>query len=164
VRLAGPSHLLPHFATGLARYGGERPKDIGAGEIRASLSHPAVVGRVGASIQNVAFSAPLFLYREVLHLELLAMENEELAQYLTSDTLHRGRCAIQVRRSQQPILPLPRQPFAHSISDSTPPLKSPISVAIRTPSAAPTRKHPPSQDLASTSRNVALHWGKWGLI
>jgi hypothetical protein len=50
---------------------------MGAGEIRAYLSHLAVARRVAASTQIVGFSTPSFLYREVLLFELLTMENEE---------------------------------------------------------------------------------------
>jgi len=39
------------------------PKDMGAPQIRAYLSHLAVEGHVAASTQNVALSALLFLYR-----------------------------------------------------------------------------------------------------
>ena len=49
--------------------GGTRPKDMAAGQIRACLSHLAVVGRAAASTQNVALRAVLFLYREVRHLD-----------------------------------------------------------------------------------------------
>jgi len=42
------------------------PREMGAAEITAFLSHLAEVARVGASTQNQAFSALLFLYREVL--------------------------------------------------------------------------------------------------
>ena len=55
--------------------GRTHPKDIGAEEIRAYLSHLAIEGKVAASTQNVAFSALLFLYRDVLHLELPAIEH-----------------------------------------------------------------------------------------
>lgn len=52
---------------------------MGAGEIRAYLSHLAVVGRVPVPTQNVAFNALLFLYRQVPHLGLPAIENVERA-------------------------------------------------------------------------------------
>jgi site-specific recombinase XerD len=56
------------------------PKDMGAAEIRTYLSHLAVEQNVAASTQNVAFSALLFLYRDVLHIELPAIEQVERAQ------------------------------------------------------------------------------------
>jgi integron integrase len=46
------------------------PKEMGAGEVRDFLSHLAVERNVAASTQNQAKSALLFLYREVLHIEL----------------------------------------------------------------------------------------------
>ncbi len=46
------------------------PKDMGAAEIEAFLTHPATVRNVSASTQNQAFSALLFLYSHVLHKEL----------------------------------------------------------------------------------------------
>lgn len=46
------------------------PKEMGGEEINAFLTHLAVGGKVAASTQNQALSALLFLYREVLHLEL----------------------------------------------------------------------------------------------
>ena len=42
------------------------PKDMGADEIRAFLSHLAIHLHVAASTQNVALNALLFLYRHVL--------------------------------------------------------------------------------------------------
>lgn len=42
------------------------PREMGAGEIEAFLTHLAVEGQVAASTQNQALCALLFLYREVL--------------------------------------------------------------------------------------------------
>jgi len=42
------------------------PREMGADEIRAFLTHLAVTGHVAASSQNVALHALLFLYRHVL--------------------------------------------------------------------------------------------------
>lgn len=42
------------------------PKEMGAQEIRAFLTHLAVHGKVAASTQNSALNALLFLYRHVL--------------------------------------------------------------------------------------------------
>ena len=50
--------------------GKRHPKDMGAREIEAFLTHLAVKGKVAASTQNQAKSALLFLYREVLEQEL----------------------------------------------------------------------------------------------
>jgi integron integrase len=46
------------------------PRDMGATEIEAFLTHLAVVGKVSASTQNQAKSALRFLYREVLGIDL----------------------------------------------------------------------------------------------
>jgi len=46
------------------------PKDMGRAEVEAFLTYLAVEGNVAASTQNQAFSALLFLYREVLKIEL----------------------------------------------------------------------------------------------
>lgn len=46
------------------------PKEMGNAEIEAFLTHLAVEGQVSASTQNQALSALLFLYREVLKLEV----------------------------------------------------------------------------------------------
>ena len=46
------------------------PKELGAAEVRDFLTHLAVDRNVAASTQNQAKSALLFLYRDVLHIEL----------------------------------------------------------------------------------------------
>jgi len=46
------------------------PKDLGAAEIEAFLSHLAIEGNVAGSTQNQAFNAILFLYRDVLKISL----------------------------------------------------------------------------------------------
>jgi integron integrase len=51
-------------------HGKRHPADMGAAELTAFLSSLAVDGRVAASTQNQALSALLFLYREVLELDL----------------------------------------------------------------------------------------------
>jgi integrase len=55
-------------------------KDMGAEEIRAYLSHLAVDRNVAASTQTVALSALLFLYRQVLQLELPYIDEIERAK------------------------------------------------------------------------------------
>ena len=51
-------------------HGKRHPRDMGEGEITAFLSHLATKKRVSASTQNQALSAILFLYREVLKIDL----------------------------------------------------------------------------------------------
>jgi site-specific recombinase XerD len=51
-------------------HGKRHPKEMGAPEVKAFLTHLAVQEHVAASTQNRAFSALLFLYRKVLHKDL----------------------------------------------------------------------------------------------
>jgi len=46
------------------------PREMGVVEVEAFLTHLAVAGRVAAATQNQALSALLFLYREVLNIDL----------------------------------------------------------------------------------------------
>jgi integron integrase len=56
------------------------PRDLGAAEVEAFLTHLAVAGKVAASTQNQAKSALLFLYKEVLGIELPWLDNVERAK------------------------------------------------------------------------------------
>jgi integron integrase len=56
------------------------PRELGAREVEAFLTHLAVVGKVAAATQNQAKSALLFLYREVLEAELPWLDNVEQAK------------------------------------------------------------------------------------
>jgi len=56
------------------------PRDMGVDEIRTYLSHLAVERRVSASTQKVALSALLFLYRDVLKIQLPNIEGIERAR------------------------------------------------------------------------------------
>ncbi len=67
------------------------PKDMGASQVQAFLTHLAVDRRVAASTQNQAKSALLFLYREVLAVQLpwldevvVAKDRRRLPVVLTS--------------------------------------------------------------------------------
>ena len=51
-------------------HGKRHPREMGEDEARAFVTHLAVVGRVAASTQNQALSAVLFLFREVLRIEM----------------------------------------------------------------------------------------------
>jgi len=63
------------------RHSGKRhPRELGAAEVEAFLTHLAVAGRVAASTQNQAKSALLFLYREVLEAELPWLDNVQQAK------------------------------------------------------------------------------------
>jgi integron integrase len=59
------------------------PRDMGAPEVRDYLSHLAVKRNVAASTQNQALSAILFLYREVLGIQLDWIEGVERAKKST---------------------------------------------------------------------------------
>lgn len=56
-------------------HGKRHPREMGAAQVEAFLTHLAVVGNVAASTQNQALSALLFLYREVLEIELPWLDN-----------------------------------------------------------------------------------------
>ncbi|GAK50675.1 integron integrase [Candidatus Moduliflexus flocculans] len=72
------------------------PKEMGIPEIEAYLTHLAVKHNVAASTQNQAFSALLFLYRDVLEIELdgridamRAKKPQRLPTVLTPDEVRR---------------------------------------------------------------------------
>jgi hypothetical protein len=56
-------------------HGRRHPRDMGRAEVEAFLTHLAVAAKVGASTQNQALQALLFLYRHVLGIELPWLEN-----------------------------------------------------------------------------------------
>jgi integrase len=61
-------------------HGKRHPTEMGAPEVRRFLASLATTGKVSASTQNQAFSALLFLYREVLHREISGLETVERAK------------------------------------------------------------------------------------
>ncbi len=61
-------------------HGKRHPKDMGAPEVEAFLTHLAVERNVAASTQNQAKSALLFLYKEVLGIELPWLDGIESAK------------------------------------------------------------------------------------
>jgi integron integrase len=80
----------------VAFYAGRSPHEMSAPEVTGFLSDLAVRGKVSASTQNQAFSALLFLYREVLQHKLQELENavrakrpERLPLVLTRDEVRR---------------------------------------------------------------------------
>lgn len=75
IRLKHMSHKTERAYVAYIRefiiYNGKRhPREMGLDEIRAYLTHLAVEKNVAASTQNVAFNAILFLYKQVLGIEL----------------------------------------------------------------------------------------------
>lgn len=61
-------------------HGKHHPRDMGASEVEAFLTHLAVARNVAASTQNQAKSALLFLYKEVLEIDLPWLNNVERAK------------------------------------------------------------------------------------
>lgn len=61
-------------------HGKRHPQEMGAKEVEAFLTHLAVEGRVAAATQNQALSALLFLYRELLHINLPWLDEVVLAK------------------------------------------------------------------------------------
>ena len=64
----------------IRHFGKRHPRELGAAEMEQFLTHLAVAGKVAASTQNQAKSALLFLYREVLEVELPWLDNIEQAK------------------------------------------------------------------------------------
>jgi integron integrase len=58
----------------------QHPKDLGAVEVEQFLTHLAMMGKVSASTQNQAKSALLFLYKEILGVELPWLDDVEQAK------------------------------------------------------------------------------------
>ncbi|WP_036251023.1 integron integrase [Methylobacter sp. BBA5.1] len=56
-------------------HGKRHPQEMGMAEVEAFLTHLAVEGKVSASTQNQALSALLFLYKEVLLIDLPWLNN-----------------------------------------------------------------------------------------
>ena len=71
---------LHHIKKFIVFHGKKHPAKMGTDEIRAYLSHLALEGNVAASTQNVALAAVLFLYRDVLHIDLPRIEGIERAK------------------------------------------------------------------------------------
>jgi integron integrase len=71
------------------------PRDMGEAEVEAFLTGLAVEGKVGAKTQNQALNAVLFLYREVLRMDLLGIDalraktTKRLPVVLTKDEVSR---------------------------------------------------------------------------
>ena len=64
----------------ILHFGKRHPREMGGPEVEAFLTHLAVAGRVAASTQNQAKSALLFLYRDVLEIELPWLDRVEAAK------------------------------------------------------------------------------------
>jgi len=65
-----------HWMRRYVKFHGRRhPRDMGPVEVEAFLTHLAVEAKVAASTQNQALQALLFLYRQVLDIELPWLDN-----------------------------------------------------------------------------------------
>jgi integrase len=62
-------------------HGKRHPRDLDAAAVREFLTHLAIHDNVAASTQNQAFNALLFLYRQVLRIELAKIEGVERARH-----------------------------------------------------------------------------------
>jgi integron integrase len=79
IRLKHMSHKTERAYVGYIReyilfHNKKHPKEMGVAEVRDYLTHLAVDRNVAASTQNVAFNAILFLYKQVLEIELPIIE------------------------------------------------------------------------------------------
>lgn len=111
-------------------HGKRHPADMGAAEVEAFLSHLATADRVSASTQNQALHAVLYLYKQVLGVELpwldgivRARESKRLPAVLTQREtaallrhVHGTSGTIECRSAQQPDLAVPdREPAGMSL-------------------------------------------------
>src|SRR5688572_19878251 len=59
----------------------QHPRDLDAEAVRAFLTHLAVDERVAASTQNQAFNALIFLYKQVLRIDVPDIQGVERARH-----------------------------------------------------------------------------------
>jgi site-specific recombinase XerD len=81
-------------------HGKRHPAEMGVPEIRAYLAHLAIERHVTASTQNGALSALLFLYREVLHVDMPYIDGIERARQPTHLPVVFTRQEVQAILSQ----------------------------------------------------------------
>src|SRR5206468_9260152 len=88
-------------------HGKRHPAEMGAAEVTAFLTFLAVEGKVASSTQNQALSALLFLYREVLGVELTWLDDlvrakrpQHLPVVLTRDEV---RAVLQGRSEERRV-------------------------------------------------------------
>lgn len=79
-------------------HGKRHPREMGAREVEAFLTHLAVERRVSASTQNQAKSALLFLYKEALEIDLPWLEN------VTQAKQHRRLPVVLTAREARALL------------------------------------------------------------
>jgi hypothetical protein len=74
-------------------HGKRHPETLGAEQLTQFLSDLAIRGKVSASTQNQALNAILFMYREVLKIELPWLEDVQRATYAAPP------CCVDAQRS-----------------------------------------------------------------
>jgi integron integrase len=86
-------------------HGKRHPNELGGPEVQQFLTDMAIRGRVSAGTQNQAFSALLFLYREVLQRELSGLEEVVRAKRPTRlpQVLSRGEVAAVLQELNGPL-------------------------------------------------------------
>lgn len=79
----------------ILHFGKKHPRDMGAAEVEQFLTYLAVNRRVAASTQNQAKSALLFLYKQVLEIDLPWLDNIEQARTSTHLPIVLNRHEVQ---------------------------------------------------------------------
>jgi site-specific recombinase XerD len=110
------------------------PRQMGAAEVQAFLTHLAVERRVSASTQNQALAALLFLYREVLEIDLPWMQDvvrarkpQRLPVVLTQEEVRRLLARLEPASHDL----LDRGTAAASTTTTTATQGSPLSLIVR---------------------------------
>lgn len=85
------------------------PQDMDAVEVESFPTHLAVEGSVSASTQNQALSELLFLYREVLGIDLPLQEHLARRRLLFEDDLAQGMTEVFCRMRLHASIPMPQQ-------------------------------------------------------
>ena len=88
-------------------HGGRHPREMGVEQIRAYLSHLAIDRNVAASTQNAALAGLLFLYRDVLHIDLPRIAEIERARRPAHRPVVLARAEVQAvlaRLDGEPLL------------------------------------------------------------
>jgi len=67
-------------SSALSFHGKRHPRELGGEEVREFLTHLAVKGKVAAATQNQALATILFLYKEVLEVDLPWIDGIERAK------------------------------------------------------------------------------------
>ena len=87
----------------ILHHGKRHPRDMGAAEVEAFLSYLAVARNISASTQNQAKIALLFLYKEVLSIDMPWLDNVTQARHCDCRVFinrrRRIRCGIVLPRT-----------------------------------------------------------------